>query len=89
MAQVKTFYTKAESDAFMATLPPCRYTNRTFGKGVITLKWEPLRLATGSVSYPIQREVEHAYLMRDEVGTMIKVNRYTLMGSDGRHYSLE
>jgi hypothetical protein len=29
--------------------------------------------------YPVQREIEHAYLVRDDLGQMIKVNRYTLM----------
>lgn len=83
----KQFASRLESLAFIDTLSPCRFVRHRFNAlGAVTVEWEPLRLrsmADGKM-HPVTRETEHAYLIRDEGGAIMKVNRYTLMCSSKR-----
>lgn len=84
----KQFATLAESKEFIDALPPCAIVKRRFNAlGECTVDWEPLRLrlmGDPDKLYPVHRETEHAYLVRNEQGGMTKVSRYTLMGASQR-----
>lgn len=89
MSQSKVFTSYIESDKFIRALPPCSSVTRRFvDVDCIIVRWAPLRLrlirSNGAFVYPakfmaVVRELEHAYMVKDELGQMIKVNRYTLM----------
>lgn len=89
MSYKKEFLSHSASVEFVDALPPCAKVSRKYdANGSCVVTWEPLRLRmvrnNGAYVYPpaifpVQREIEHAYLIRDELGQMIKVNRYTLM----------
>lgn len=89
----KMFNTKAEADRFEKDLPPCKSITRTHTATLaVTLKWEPLKLRRldtcgAGFFHTVIRETEHAYIIRDEKGLMMKVNRYTLLGN-GERYEL-
>ncbi len=87
----KQFDNKQEAQAFIDDLPPCGMIKRRFNAlGAVTVEWTPLRLRsmTDGKMHPVTRETEHAYLVRDEGGAIMKVNRYKLMCS-GRRFELE
>jgi hypothetical protein len=84
----KTFMKRAELDAFLAELPPLAFQSILHGAAVMTLSWRTLKLvAKGDAldgqfkkggRYEVKRETDHHYLIRDEGGRMISINRYTL-----------
>lgn len=83
----KQFDSRMESREFIDALPPCRFVRHRFNAlGAVTVEWEPLRLRStvDGKMHPVTRETEHAYLVRDESGAIMKVNRYTLMCSSKR-----
>ena len=98
MTQTKEFTSYTESEKFIRGLPPCRSVTRRFvGLDRLIVTWRPLRLRlvrdNGAFVYPprylpVVREVPHAYIVKDELGQIIKVNRYTLMAS-ARKFELE
>lgn len=83
----KTFYTRAELDAFLSDLPPLAFQSVTHGAATMTLRWRTLKLHcigfTDSTfirgkGYEVKRETEHYYLLRGECGAMVSVDRYGL-----------
>lgn len=86
----KMFNTKAEADRFERDLPPCKSIKRKHTATLaVTLTWEPLCLARlPHKKFPVVRETEHAYIIRDETGQMLKVSRYTLMAGPGDRFQL-
>lgn len=95
----KTFFTRTELDAFLAELPPLAFQSVTHGSAVMTLRWRTLKLAPmGTVDgafvegsrYEVKRETEHHYLVRDMIGRMVKVNRYSLYSQEHLlHFAIE
>lgn len=94
MSYSKEFASYTASKSFVDALPPCSSISRAFdATGACVVTWEPLRVRlvrdNGAYVYPtryyaVQREIEHAYLVRDELGRVMKVNRYTLMAAARR-----
>lgn len=84
----KTFMKRAELDAFLATLPPLAFQSILHGAATLTLSWRTLKLVAKDGArdgqfkkgerYEVKRETDHHYLIRDESGQMIQINRYTL-----------
>lgn len=83
----KTFYARAELDAFLAELPPLAFQSVTHGPATMTLRWRTLKLHcigftdssfVRGKSYEVKRESQDCYLIRAESGDMIAVNRYSL-----------
>lgn len=89
MSQSKKFTSYIESEKFISSLPPCSSVTRRFvSTDCVVVRWQPLRLRlvrnNGAFIYPpkfmpVTRELDHAYMVKDDAGQMIKVNRYTLM----------
>lgn len=89
MSNSKRFSGYVESEKFIGSLPPCSSVTRRFvSTDCVIVRWVPLRLrlvrVNGAYVYPprimpVARELGHAYITKDELGKMIKVNRYTLM----------
>ena len=98
MSQSKKFTSYIESEKFIRSLAPCASVTRRFiGTDCVVVRWNPLRLRlvrnNGAFVYPpkfmpVARELDHAYLVKDELGQMVKVNRYTLM-SGSMKFELE
>lgn len=98
MSNSKKFTSYTESEKFINSLPPCASVTRRFvDTDCIIVRWQPLRLRlvrnNGAFIYPpkfmpVVRELSHAYMVKDELGQMIKVNRYTLMAGT-RRFELE
>lgn len=94
MSQSKKFTSYVESEKFISSLPPCASVTRRFVEtDCIIVRWAPLRLrlirSSGAYVYPpkfmpVVREIAHAYMVKDDLGQMIKVNRYTLMAGTMR-----
>jgi hypothetical protein len=90
----KSFQKREDLDAFLASLPPLAFQSVTHGADVVTLKWRPLRLlclnscAPGR-AYPVVRETESAYLIRNAAGDMISVTRCNMMSAGGYRYEIE
>lgn len=89
MGQSKKFTSYIESEKFIRSLSPCASVTRRFvDTDCIIVRWQEIRLrlirSNGAYVYPpkfmpVVRELAHAYMVKDELGQMIKVNRYTLM----------
>lgn len=86
----KKFNTLSEARGFAAQQGVLVYESYRVGlDGLCHLTWRPLRLSpdmgrfdevTMGREYPVLRESEHAYMIRNDVGKIVKVNRYTMMG---------
>jgi len=79
---IKQFASRIESREFIDALPPCRFVRHRFNAvGAVTVEWEQLKLRSmaDGKTHPVVRETEHAYLIREDGGAIMKVNRYTLM----------
>lgn len=83
----KTFYARADLDAFLAELPPLAFQSVTHGSATMTLRWRTLKLHcigftdssfVRGKTYEVKRETQDHYLVRAESGDMIAVNRYSL-----------
>lgn len=89
----KSFQKREDLDAFLAELPPLAFQSVTYGAeaDVMTLKWRTLKLVAKDAGfegqfkkgerYEVKRETDHHYLIRDESGRMIQINRYSLYSS--------
>jgi hypothetical protein len=93
MTAARLFDNSAHADQFLSSLGVlASVSKRHRADGKVALSWRPLtlRLITrnGQVvegrPAPVMREVDHAYIVRDEAGKAQKVNRYTLMSGANR-----